>query len=539
VISVCILSVGFFFRHQIYNKFTILSGDTYDSFIVIAILEHWYNVVRGLSHWSQTNYFYPDGASLGYNDGYLIYGLIYSIFRRDGFDPFISYELVNAAIRLIGFPAFYIAARRIFEFSWGWAVLGAVLFTITNNMALHVLHAQLLSVSFVPGLAVLLHGTMRALNAGRTRDLLIWGSAFNIAFAGCLMTAFYMAWYFVVFSCLTLLLWPLVGEWKSVKNFVVRLRRQAIVVAVLLCMAVAINVPFFALYLPKAAETGMHPFAEVIQYSPSVLDVVGVGDTNLLYGRLQRAIDDYFRPYAPSFSERTTGFPPLLLFLFATGTVSLWTMENERIPAAMPTWRALAAATIVTWLFTLHIGPYSLYRFVYLYIPGARAARVIARYQIFLTVPVIAFAVYYLSTHAHRVTGPLLAALCVLLIAEEVNLSHSGALDRKQAVARMGAIPAPPPGCRVFYVSQSRPGPSSGQDPLGIVGPNIDAMLIAELKNLPTVNGSSSFMPSGWELINPETPAYHAFVMSYASGKGVHGMCELNLKTMEWEGPSS
>src|SRR5215472_2645171 len=86
VLTVGIVSVAFFFRYQIANGFTWLAGDRYDGFIELSILEHWYNVAQGFSHWSQMNYFYPVAGSLGYNDGYFFYGLIYAVFRWSGTD---------------------------------------------------------------------------------------------------------------------------------------------------------------------------------------------------------------------------------------------------------------------------------------------------------------------------------------------------------------------------------------------------------------------------------------------------------------------
>jgi hypothetical protein len=143
VAIVCAASVAFFFRNQISNGFTLLSGDRYDSIIILSIFEHWYNVARGLSRWSQTNYFYPVAGSLGYNDGYLIYGLIYACFRKMGFDPFIGYELVNVTVRLIDFQRFtWLLAG--FWAQLGLGPLGAILFTISNNLFMHVLHPQLL-----------------------------------------------------------------------------------------------------------------------------------------------------------------------------------------------------------------------------------------------------------------------------------------------------------------------------------------------------------------------------------------------------------
>jgi hypothetical protein len=527
----------FFFRYQIANGFTQLFGDRYDGVIELSILEHWYNVFRGLSHWSQTNYFYPVTGSLGYNDGYFIYGLIYAAFRTRGVDPFLSSELVNITVRLIGFATFYIACRRVVQVTWAYALLGALLFTISNNIFIHMFHAQLLSVSFVPLLAVLAYGAFESLSAERWRGLLIWGVAFNLLFSACLMTGFYMAWYFAYLACATLGTWIAMAGRQRLKTTFAALRKKSVPLAILLCAAVLANIPFMSLYLPKALESGMHPYEVVFQYTPSVLDLVHVGDHNLLYGRLQVLINEYLRPGFPAFSERTTGFPLLVLFLFACAVVSLWRLRHLQDSTVILFLRALAVATVATWVLTLHVGPMSPYYLVYHLVPGAQVVRVVARYQIFLTAPVIALAMFYLSQNASRTTAPILAMVCAFLILEEINIASPLSLDRLHELTRLKAVTSPPPECEAFFVSAARPETLFGPLTDGIVSHNVDAMLIAETTHLPTVNGTSTFVPPGWNLVNPESRSYHERVTAWALQNGVRKLCGLDLKTMHWDLP--
>jgi hypothetical protein len=80
---------------------------------------------------------------------------------------------------------------------FGWSLLGAALFTLSNNLFIRASHAQLFSIGFLPVLATLLHAAGSALLGRRPRALLGWGAAFVLLFAALLMTGFYMAWYFV------------------------------------------------------------------------------------------------------------------------------------------------------------------------------------------------------------------------------------------------------------------------------------------------------------------------------------------------------
>ncbi len=123
-----VLTLAFEFRYQIGNGFSVLLSGRYDGTIQVAILEHWYNVLRGIDHWDTTSYFYPYKGTLGYNDGYFFYGVVYGVFRVLGSDPFLSSELVNITMKGIGFVSFFFLMRRVFLLGFGWSAFGAVIF---------------------------------------------------------------------------------------------------------------------------------------------------------------------------------------------------------------------------------------------------------------------------------------------------------------------------------------------------------------------------------------------------------------------------
>jgi hypothetical protein len=173
---------------------------------------------------------------------------------------------------------------------------------------------------------------------------------------------------------------------------------------------------------------------------------------------------------------------------------------------------------------------------VYSLVPGAKAICAVGRYQIFLAAPVIGLAIAHLAERAKKVMAPVLIVGCVLLIVEESNLPVL-ALNRPREISRLGEISAPPAGCEAFFVSEARPekyvgylGPAID----GIYSHNVDAMLIAETKMLPTINGFSTFVPPGWDLTDPDNSSYSERVLKYAALHGVRKLCALNLRTMSW-----
>jgi len=59
---------------------------------------------------------------------------------------------------------------------------------------------------------------------------------------------------------------------------------------------------------------------------------------------------------------------------------------------------------------------------------------------------------------------------------------------------------------------------------------NVDAMLLAELWRMPTINGFSTFNPPDWNFASPRAPDYDARVLAYARRHGLRGLCRLDVR---------
>ncbi|MBY0329444.1 MAG: hypothetical protein K2X49_02080 [Acetobacteraceae bacterium] len=535
----CLASLGVFFRGQLADGFALLIGDRHDGVIALAIMEHWSNLLRGeAAAWDRTFYFHPVPATLGYNDGYLAFGLLLAAFRAAGADPFLAGELANVALRAIGFLGCHLLARRVFGLSFSWALLGAALFTLSNNLFIRASHAQLFSVSLVPMLGVLAHGAGAALIAGRRGALLGWGAGFVLWHAMMLLTGFYMAWYAALFGALLLPAWLLVAGAGRRGALLRGVARGWWALAGLGGFAALVNLPFLRLYLPKARETGMHDYAGMVaQYTLSPLDILHVGERNLLWGWLVRALNDAFRPGFPAWSEQMTGLPLLLVLLFAGALAWVWRGAPDDRAVLL---RAIAIATVASWALTIRLGESSPWWLVYQHVPGARAARVVARYQIFITVPVIGLALAMLAALLARLPPARATALAglaaALLLAEQVNLYAPRFLDRGLELSRLRAVPPPPAACRAFFVTAARTESRFGEEVANIYNHNTEAMLIAEVLRLPTINGISTFNPPHWPGGFPPQPEYLEAVRRHAAAWDVEdGLCGLDLQRFAWD----
>jgi hypothetical protein len=60
-------------------------------------------------------------------------------------------------------------------------------------------------------------------------------------------------------------------------------------------------------------------------------------------------------------------------------------------------------------------------------------------------------------------------------------------------------------------------------------------MLLAEIRNIPTVNGDSSWTPEGWALDRPSAEDYPAKLRDWVLTHGVEqGICGFDLDSGRW-----
>ncbi|GLQ66675.1 hypothetical protein GCM10007870_22600 [Gluconobacter kondonii] len=69
----------------------------------------------------------------------------------------------------------------------------------------------------------------------------------------------------------------------------------------------------------------------------------------------------------------------------------------------------------------------------------------------------------------------------------------------------------------------------------GVYGNNVDAMIIAEYFRLPTINGTDSFMPPGWNLNGYRYPDYKNKIDEYINKNNIKNICSLDLYRMVWK----
>lgn len=525
-VLVCVLSLAFVYRVQLLSHGDTLPGDVLDARIALAIEQHWFNVFRGFEGWNQPLYFVPTRDVLGYNDGYFLFGVVSSGFRLLGLDVFLAGEAAGAVFRAAGFASMTVLGWRFLRLPYPAALLAAVLATVSDALYIQSAHVQLLSLGLAPLLAVLVWQAARDL--GRAWRCIVWSCLAAALFDAWLLTAFYTAWFTALFALLS----AVAAGPVRVAGFVRRLpvARLAPAAAVLVAGAV----PFVIVYAPKAGETGMHPFAEVLAYTPSVLDLVHVGSGNLLFGGFDRWLTARMRPGFLGLGEHTVGMPPPLLGLALAGAVTAIVRRAS--------WRPFAVAFLLSLVLCLHAGRFSPWWLVYEAVPGAGAVRVVSRFVLFLQPVAALFAAWWLAGVARAGWRGPAVALAVLLMAAEATADGEFGLNRPAERRLVAAVPRPPAECRAFYVEVPRLRPAGGVEDLPLLV-NVDGMFLAEVLHLPTFNGHASFLPAGFMFGFNDLASYGAAVRTSlqsadAQEGGAEGVCGLDLVQDRWVAPS-
>jgi hypothetical protein len=518
-----ILVTAVFFRTQLLSHGTLLFGDHWDGFIAFGIIQHWYNFFQGMEHWSDLNYFYPYTKTLGYNDSYFLYGVFYSIFRFLKINIFTALELTNAAIRLIGFYAFFYLCYRQLSLKFFVCLLTAAIFSLSNAVYNESMHVQLLSVSFAPLLTIFLINYCRQLFViQNTYKAILWGSAAGIFYATWLLSAYYIAWFYSLF-CFFWLICTLILHYKHKQLSIKKPAWIAILIPAIIT-SIALT-PFLMVYLPIAHQTGMRRLWEALYYTPTILNLFNLGDTNLIWGRLL----SYFN--LPN-GEFLVGYPFVFLtLLIAAIAASIKDNHQHTLNFYRPLAYAIIASILVSILIFHKI---SLWYFVWQLFPGAKGLRVVCRYWIFLFFPMNILLAYYLSERMRWSPAWMYILIPSILLLEQINTAAMCNLDVKVEQGFINSIGTAPSQCQVFFVTNTRHQENKNDTTLSDILSNMDAIVISEFTGRKSINGISSYSPPDWNFRYFPQNTYLDRVQVYAQKHNIKNLCSFDLEKMQW-----
>ncbi|MDO8391271.1 MAG: hypothetical protein Q7V57_12355 [Actinomycetota bacterium] len=518
-----------FFRDSVFSGFDHIIGDIGDARLIAVLHEHWLEVFRGRQPWRTPNFFHPVDTTLGYSDTFLLNQVLYTPLRVIGLDRYAALQWTIILAGLIGFVAFYIVCTRLLHGGRWMSIALAATFVFANNFAVQSSHVQLYSVHWVP-VAVLLVAKARVSRTTRSRVAWSFGAG---AFLGLLVYSTYYVGWFTVFATVLFGLRMLVHlrdriSTQRIRELADRLWRPLAGFAGGFALTM---IPFALTYLPKLDETGGRPLDQVIAGAPGLADAVNLGPDNYLWGARMRWL--FGQQHRLNNVEVSDAITPLLMLTLFVCVVLVAVMRRRDRSTGAATARALLTVAVLLMVLPLRRGDFSLWRAVWTYVPGAQALRAIGRLELMVSLlaPLaIAASVVVLRPSGER-TGrrrwPMaLAAVWLVLPIEQLNLRTITAIDRSDEMAFINGIPAAPEDCEAFFIVVPQYTPDFVA--------NIDAMIVAQMTGVPTVNGYSGAAPPFWDL-NPSNETYLDSVQRWNTNHGVGATCAYDRAANTWD----
>jgi hypothetical protein len=546
-IATWILGAGIFFRRSFASGFDGLSGDNGDWRLISVLHEHLFKALRGSGSWNNPNFFYPTKNVLGYSDTFALNEIFYVPLRLLGFDRYAALQWTFIILTAVGFFGITALLDRSTMLPNLWICCLAATFTFANSLAIKAGHPQMYGVYWLPW--VMLMVTLSQKESSRRRYALLAGAGSLSALV--LYSSFYIGWFFllsvgiwtVYFSILQL-------ATEGFRPYVAHLRSELKAGAALLAGFVVSLAPFIYTYLPALRATRKRAYSEAMGFAGRPGDLINVSKWNVVWGPFLRRIFEA-RPGRLANGETALAITPLVIVLsLFVGFYGFRTKRSQRSPRQNLV-LGLAFTLVTMSLLSIKFGFGSAWIVPYTVVPGANAIRAIDRIQVFnlilaaLTLS-LGLDLWLDGTKTPNRTGPdrsrhtgrtssaagsrtaptLLSVLLVLAVAEQFNRSPQSSMDRSDELRLVIATPDAPKTCRSFYI-------------VGLPGApayvtNIDAMVIASSKELPTLNGYSGQFPDAFPF-DTTLPTYVQDIQGWAQRNGVaQGLCSYDHASRTW-----
>jgi hypothetical protein len=528
-----------FFRWQWRSAFDLLIGDRGDARLVGFLHEHIYRWALSFEvPFLSPPFFYDQTKTLGYTDAFLLNQVFYAPFRLLGADPALAQSLAIIALSAVGYLFCYLTFRRL-NVSVGIAALAALIFTFPNNLFLvspHLQHFAVYYLTVVVYCAVAAVGDLRARPRRAYILAAIAGGLYGLTFS----TGYYMAWFFglslLIFAPIVVLLaWPVVRRWWSENA------REVAVLALIaggaFMGALAI---FIVIYGPVLALGFRWTFSEYLYYAPLLSDIINVSKFNIVWGNLIHAlgfVSEERLIHIEHFIALTPIVQALVLASLAATVFPRFWPPDEQGQLMRAAAIGCAAVCIFLYILTVKVGDQSLFRLLYATMPGAKAIRAGYRGMVVGNL----FAATAIALTIHRATvlvagsgrtfkiasvGALFGLLGFCVV-EQMNWRQPSQLSRKFEAAWINRIGDPPSDCRAFFVADEPTDPR-------LEGIQIDAMMVAQAKRVPTLNGYSGLNPPGWDFLNTKDPEYERRIQVWAINRKLDHICRLDVDRGTW-----
>ena len=525
VVTCGALGLWWFHRADFVSHFRLISGDAGDTRLIAFLLEHQWQALLGQAPWASPPMFYPVTGTLGYADAFVLQGLVYWPLRACGADVLSALQFSTLLLNALNYAVMAWLLHRVLRLAALPTIAGALLFAFNSAKFNQFVHLQLQPLLLLPlmfGLCVVL---ARRLDTLTQRAVFLRLAALALLLDLQLLSGVYVAWFFGFLGLLLLALSTLFVATRAWLWRHVRVRVLPILAAGGVFVLGAI--PFALLYLPVLRHAGWRSYGDAQGMIPHWFSLVVMGDSNWLWSWVEGHVPHFHAQ--PFFWEHRIGLGAVVtlawLLLAGAALRQVKPLRAAIAPTPGHFLTLIILAVTAYYLLGMTYWGHSPWWFVFHTVPGVKSIRAVSRYAIVLTLPMgigLAWALDGLLLRVRR-SGRLALTLLVAFAALEQVGARQG-YDKAKEATRLHTLAAQlPQDCAAFYMTS----PANGR--ASLVSVHIDAMFVAQLTGVPTLNGYSGQEPKGWAgLYYVRAADYREQVRAWVQAHGVRGrVCEL------------
>jgi hypothetical protein len=515
-----------YFRNVLFSEFSQTIGDPADGRLITSIHEHWFRWFQGREGWFDLSFFYPLENTLGYSDTFLGTGLIFSLLRFLGIEPFISMQVVLIVLATIGYTSFFIWLNRYRRYGVGISSYCAGLFIISSQMYLasRNSHIQLLSIWQFPIGIILIEQCLRAFPK---REAKLWIPATLLcAWFGLLTySTFYIAYFFgllISLACIgAVFFFGFKNSLKALYSYRIRLLHFIPGMTVLGLFAIL----FFKTYLPVLHETGGRSLEVVVEHLPLPKDLINHSETNALWGKISEHIWDYEHHL---YWELELGFTPLFFLFLSLFSITRFLKNGARVGEAWIAGFTFLAGTLLV----VRLGNFTFWAIPYYLVPGSEGIRAAFRFNLALLIPALFLLATYFNSLAQQVNIEkriIMVCLGTFLVLEQIHFVQNAKTSRTEILEQVSVAIPPPPEADAFFAFRDV------DDHWQQILVQHHAVHLSQVWNIPTINGRSGFVPEGWHFENTQPGSFIRQITPWARAKGITGTVFLyDIDSKKW-----
>lgn len=505
-----------FFRQIIFDSNNdSLVGENVDSRLNALVMEHWFRAAKFKECVLDFPFFHPIKGTLGYSDTVFLLAVPFVVLRYIGLNWLDSYNLTLILVHLFGGLSLLYLFRRQLKLGFFPTLVGVITASYSNAFFVKTGHIQLFTLSFVPLFVILILYFFQACKQNILKKRIIYGVLTIFLFNAIMLSNFYTAFFLTIFICilLSILFFTQINLLSNVFFWIKKHIKEVLIYVVIFMFSL---IPFFRIYLPVVFEYGsIRSWAgETFKMLPSWFDFINVSDSNLVW---------YFPLKVREYEwELRTGFPLLTFFLFIVVLVRFFSLKMIKVCKTKHFIFYLAFSILICFLLMIKFHSYSLWWFIYKFVPGGSSIRSVSRFTLFLAMPMGIMLALFLNEmqkkFLKRYHFVFLLILCFIFLENQNKMSISS-WKKSEINNYLTSVPSPPASCKTFFLLDIA---SEIKHPFVI---NLDAWMIANKYDLFVINGYSGNGPKDYPFVYSNKEEDLARATQWIKKYGIKNTC--------------